>query len=190
MRIDALNEQVKILAERAARLYVKSGSGRFAPPGLPQSNALPPAEARALDKAGLDIDDRVASGAADPAAETVQEYMGILASAMTVRDAAGLLGVDPSRIRQMIRDRSLAAIEENHRYLIPRFQFVNDRPIPSFSSVFSATPGDVPLILFYRWFVQPSCDLPAGEEQRDMSPREWLLSGYDPEVVVKIASLL
>ena len=187
-----LSEEVMALAERAARLYVERGSAPVALPGIPQEEALPAAEASILDKAGLDISDAVEKGEADPAAEAVEEYMEILASAMTVRATAGALGVDPSRVRQLIRGRSMAAIAEKRLYLIPRFQFAGARLIPSFESIYRATSPDVPLILFYRWFTQPSPDLPADEQDQDrnFSPREWLLAGFDPAPVERMAGLL
>ena len=185
MREAELSEEVKVLAERAARLYVERGASPVVLPGMPQTEALPAEEASILDAAGLDISEAVANGESDPAAETVEDYMEILASSMSVQEAAAILRVDPSRIRQMIRGRSMAAISERGRYLIPKFQFSGDRLIPSFESVYSAASSDVPLILFYRWFTQPSPDLPQGEDEQgpDLSPREWLLAGFDPAPV-------
>ena len=186
-----LSKEVKALAERAARLYVERGAPVVLP-GIPQPEALPAEEASILDAAGLDISEAVASGESDPAAEAVEEYMEILASSVTVQDASEMLRVDRSRIRQMIRGRSMAAILEKQRYLIPQFQFAGDRLIPSFESVYSAASPDVPLILFYRWFTQPSPDLSGGEDDqdRDLTPREWLVAGLDPAPVQRMAALL
>lgn len=187
-----LSKEVKALAERAARLYVERGTAPVVLPGIPQTEALPAEEASLLDAAGLDISEAVASGESDPAAEAVEEYMEILASSMTVQDAADMLRVDPSRIRQLIRERSMAAISEKGRYLIPQFQFAGNRLIPSFEAVYGAASPDVPLILFYRWFTQPTPDLPDGEDEqdRDLSPREWLIAGFDPAPVQRMAALL
>jgi len=187
-----LDKEVKALADRAARLYVERGAAPVVLPGIPQTEALPPEEAALLDAAGLDIAEGVATGESDPAAEGVEEFMEILASSMTVQQVSAMLGVDPSRIRQMIRGRTMAAISEKGRYLIPRFQFAGNRLIPSFETIYNATSPDVPLILFYRWFTQSSPDLPDGEDAtgRDHSPREWLLAGFDPAPVQRMAALL
>jgi len=188
-----LSKEVKALAERAARLYVeRCGACLIAPPGLPQSGALSSAEALTLDAAGLDIAKEVETGEANPAVEAIVECLGILFSAMTVRETADMLGVSPGRVRQMIRDGSLAAVRENRRYLVPEFQFHERRLIPSFASVYRSRARDVPLLLFYRWFIQPSCDLPAPGDAREgnLSPREWLQRGYDPQPVERMSRLL
>lgn len=187
-----LSQAVKDLAERAARLYVQRRAAAGAQSEGAGLDALPPHEAAVLDKAGLGISDTVRRGSADPAGQTQSEYMAILASSLTVQETATLLGLSSSRIRQMIRGRSLAAIMENRRYRIPEFQFVGSKLVPHFGSVYRATPTDVPLILFFRWFVQPSPDLrrPGARQDRAVSPRQWLVKGWDPGPVRRLAKFL
>ena len=119
-----LNKEVKELAERAARLYVKR---RAVPNGQPEATPFPDVsaeEATLLNAAGLDVSDAILRGDADPTSESTTQYMTILNSSLTVRETSDLLGLSPSRIRQKIRERSLAAIREKRRYLVPGFQFV------------------------------------------------------------------
>lgn len=192
MREPAVSKEVMALAERAARLYMESASAPNVLPGLSQRDALPAHEAAILDQAGLDISTAVAGGEVDPAAETVVDYMDMLSSAMTVREAAEVLGVSARGVRNRIRERSLAAIHENGRYLVPRFQFDGHELVRSFDHVFGATAPDLPLVAFYRWFTYPSPDLPAGRgvRHRNLSPRAWLLAGLDSDPVERMAALL
>ncbi|MDZ7790298.1 MAG: hypothetical protein U5L08_07375 [Xanthomonadales bacterium] len=192
MREPELSKEVMALAERAARLCVARAPAPVVLPGLPQSDVLPAHEASILDEAGLDISGDVARGHADPAAQTVVDVMHMLSSARTVRETAHVLGVSASGVRQRIRRRSLAAICENGHYLVPRFQFAGNRLVRSFDRVYSATPPDLPLVVFYRWFVQPCPDLPTGGEAQDcnLSPRAWLVAGCNSGPVENLAALL
>lgn len=192
MREPAVSKEVMALAERAARLYLESASAPTVLSRPAQSDALPAHEASILDQAGLDISADVAGGEIDPAAETVVDYMDMLSSAMTVREAANVLGLGAGSVRQRIRERSLAAMLENGRYLVPGFQFDGPRLVRSLDRVYRATPPDLPLAVFYRWFTHPSPDLPVGRRacNRDLSPREWLLAGLDSSPVQRLAALL
>lgn len=192
MREPEVSKEVMALAERAARLYIKSASAPSILIEMAQSDALPAHEASILDQAGLEISAAVAGGEVDPAAETVVDYMDMLASAMTVREAADVLGFGARSIRQKIRERSLAVIHENGQYLVPGFQFEVRELVRSFDRVYRATPPDLPLVVFYRWFTHPSPDLPAGRRarNRDLSPREWLLAGLDFGPPQRMAALL
>lgn len=186
------SKEVTELAERAARLYVEGASSWVVRAALSQSNALPEHEGWILNQAGLDVSDTVARGDADPAAEAVVDCMNMLSSSVTVRQAADLLGISPSGVRRRIRRRFLAGIYEHGCYLVPHFQFDSDGLVPSFEDVYSVTPFDMPLIVFFRWFVQPSPDLPAGGQakHRNLSPREWLLAEFDAGPVQGMAAVL
>lgn len=191
-RDSELSQAVKDLAERAAQLYVKRRAAAGVAPEDARFDVLSPHEAAVLDAAGLDISDAVRQGSAHPAYETQSEYMAILASSLTVQETSALLGLSPSRIRQMIRGRSLAAIMESRRYRVPKFQFVGSKMVPHFGSVYRAAPTDVPMILFFRWFIQPSPDLRQSGARKDraVSPKEWLVRGLDPDPVRRLARLL
>ena len=187
-----LSKEVMRLAERTARLYVERRSAPGSVPESFQPEALPADEGSILDAAGLDISEAVQRGEADPATEAHEQYLNILSTSMTVKETSVMLGVSPRRVRQMIRERSLATILDNRRYLVPQFQFVDHKLVPEFSSIYSVTPPDVPLILFFRWFTQPSSDLetPEEDESCDLSPRDWLMKGFDPSPIQRMAKLL
>jgi len=186
------SKEVRELAKRAARMYLQDASEWGARPSICQSNALQSHEATVLDEAGLGISDAVASGDADPAAEAVVDYMNMLSSSLTVRQAADHLGISTIDARRRIQRRCLAAISENRRYIVPRFQFDRFGLVPSFSDIFSVTALDTPLIVFFRWFIQPSPDLPAKEkgQNRNLSPREWLLAEFDAGPIKRMAATL
>lgn len=180
------------LAERAARLYLESASAPTVFSRPAQSDVLSAHEASILDQAGLGISAAVAGRQIDPAAETVVDYMDMLSSAMTVREAANVLGLGAGSVRQRIRERSLAAIHENGSYLVPGFQFDGPRLVRSFGRIYGTTSPDLPLVVFYRWFTFPSPDLPArrGARCRNLSPREWLDAGLASGPVERMAALL
>src|SRR6266404_8433417 len=84
---------------------------------------LSAAEAAALrgvrvfkDKASVRADN-------DPLIRSQAQYMALLEESLSAAEAAKLLHVDVSRIRQRLRGRSLFGIEHEGGWRLPRFQF-------------------------------------------------------------------
>jgi excisionase family DNA binding protein len=98
------------IAEEARRLvfYVISEmpTGRWA---ADLGREFAEEEIVALEEGGLDLSVREAGP--DPLAGTAAKYVALLASALTTREAAGVLGVGESRIRQRLREGTLYGVK-------------------------------------------------------------------------------
>lgn len=142
------------------------------------------AELRAI---GLDPD--AAKGAyAIAAGQTAEKMAAIFADALTVEEAAASLKVTPGRVRQMLNDGSLYGMKVEAGWLIPAFEFANGELVRNIRTVNTALrPGLHPVAVF-NWFTLPDQGLRI--ENVPVSPREWLLSGGDPERVARSAAEL
>lgn len=179
-------EEMVAEAERMVALSVSSiPVGRRA--GEP-SRELTGAEAEVLSRGGLDLS-RPASGPHDgQLARTVVKHAAMLASALTVAEAAGLLGVSGSRIRQRIGDGTLYAVRASKEQRLPRFQFADGDEVPGAGEVLREVREDVHPVSVENWFTSPDPDLYLDEDEPEpVSPRDWLLSGGSPEAVIPLA---
>lgn len=154
---------------------------------------LTAAEVAALKRGGFELEP--VTGAAedddDPLARTVAEYAAILETGLTTADAAARLGVDPSRVRQMLTadPPRLYGIRTQAGWSLPRFQFDGDRLVPGAGEVLGRIDPELHPVAVYRWFTSPNPDL-ADERlsPRPLAPREWLLLGLAPEPVTELAA--
>lgn len=112
------------------------------------------------------------------------------ASAMTIRETPAVLGVGIGEIAGMIEGRSLAVLEVDGHQLVPRFQFSDDRLVPSFGEIYRLNDPNLPRLTFYRWFILPSLGLPSASEARDLSPKEGLNANLDPNALYLAAKCL
>jgi hypothetical protein len=60
--------------------------------------------------------------------------------------------------------------------------------VPGLGEVVPALPEELHPLSVHRWFVTPDADLASEETGRELSPREWLLAGYEPSVVAELAA--
>lgn len=148
--------------------------------------ALPATEAAALAQAGLV--DGPPPGGTDPVALTAARFAALLASSLTVPEAAARLRLSPARIRQSLAERTLYGFKYGHEWRLPAFQFAGDARVPGIERVFpQLDPAEHPVEV-ENWFTLPSAELTVDGEL--VSPRDWLLSGRPPEVVAEAAGLL
>ncbi|HKO25031.1 MAG TPA: DNA-binding protein, partial [Chloroflexota bacterium] len=129
-------------------------------------------------------------GPDDPLVRTAAKYTSLIATALTVNQAAALLGVNSSRIRQQLLDHTIYGIKVAHSWRLPLFQFDDDRLLPGVGEVFSRLDWSVHPVGVYNWFVNPDPDLQTDEDQAPLSPRDWLRSGRSPARVAELASAL
>lgn len=178
---DSLNQ---MLREAVSRMH------RALYPADPRSDLTLP-EATALEQGGFDLTP-VELGMADPLARTAVEYAAILATSLSVRDAAHKLGVDPSRIRQRLTaiPPTLYGIRLGSGWVIPDFQFDGDSLLPGLSEVVSRLDSELHPVAIFRWFTTPHSDLahPEDAADRPVSPRDALRLGLPPSAVADVAA--
>jgi len=148
---------------------------------------LTEAEIAALRGVGAFKEETPISADNDPLLRTQAQYMALLEESLSAVQAAKLLGVDVSRIRQRLRDRSLFGMEHEGTWRLPRFQFERRHVIPGLAPVLKALPEDLFPLDVVDWFVLPEADLQLESDSAPLSPREWLLSGRPVETVVALA---
>lgn len=119
---------------------------------------------------------------------TAAETAALLTTALTTAQAAQRLGVDASRIRQLLAGRELLAIKEGGEWRILELQFADGRLVPNISVVVRALPPRLPLLAAANWLRTPEPDLEF--EGQPLSPIEWLSAGGDPERARALAAEL
>jgi hypothetical protein len=116
--------------------------------------------------------------------------MALIETSLTAADAARLLRVDVSRVRQRLRERSLFGVEYEGEWRLPRFQFERNHVLPGLAEVVASVPSDANALEVAEWFLSPDPDLEIEGRAEPLSPREWLLRGMPPERLVKLARQL
>ena len=178
------------IAEEARRFvfYVVSGmpTGRWATdPGKEFSEG----EIMVLEGGGMDLSPREAKP--DPLARTASKYVALLVSALTTKEAAGVLEVGESRIRQRLREGTLYGVKTGRENRLPAFQFDGGREVPGIADVLRRMDRSLHPVAVLNWFALPNPDLYLDEEEaRPVSPRHWLLSGGDPQVLGRLVEEL
>jgi len=158
-----------------------------APEGSRSTTDLSAAETEALRSVGALKDIASVPAENDPLIKSQAQYMALLEDSVSAADAAKLLRVDVSRVRQRLRERSLFGIEYEGSWRLPRFQFERRLAIPGLAQVLKSLPVDLFPLDTVDWFVIPDPDLQLDSDASPLSPREWLLSGRPVEAVVTLA---
>lgn len=156
-------------------------------PAHPRTSDLSAAEAEALRRVGAFKDEGAIRPEDDPLLASQAQYMALLEESLSAAQAAKLLGVDVSRIRQRLRERSLCGIEYEGSWRLPRFQFERRLVIPGLASVLRALPDDLFPLDVVDWFLLPDTELQSDRDAAPVSPRTWLLAGRPVEPVVALA---
>ena len=119
------------------------------------------------------------------------EYADLLRDCYSVEQAARVLGVNGSRIRQRLTGtpRTLYGVKFGKAWRIPRFQFQKRHLVPGIEAVLARLARNLHPVAVYRWFTSPNQDLTVADE-RSISPLEWLRSGNPPEAVADLAAAL
>jgi len=124
------------LYERARRYLLENEPLRArSSEGTSIAYALSATEIDALKSVGLSTERWRQKERTDPLAQSIADYMALLDTSLTTSQAAKYLKVDPSRIRQRLRERSLYGIEYDGERRLPRFQFERRKVIPGLAEV-------------------------------------------------------
>lgn len=154
-----------------------------------QTESAPPsfdaATIQLLELGGL-VMDAVAASVPDVTAQTRASFEELRATSLTVDEAASLLGVDPSRVRQRLRARTLFGLREDDAWRLPRRQFSEHDQIRGLARVLPAIRDGLHPVAVWNWLTLPDPDLQTGATS--LSPIDWLASGGDIDVVRAIAS--
>ncbi len=113
--------------------------------------------------------------------------MALLEDSISAAEAAKILHVDVSRVRQRRRERSLFGIEYEGSWRLLLFQFERRLVIPGLAQVLKSLPPDLFPLDIVDWFVLTDPDLQLDGDAAPLSPRNWLLSGRPIETVVTLA---
>ena len=119
-------------------------------------------------------------------ARTAAEMAALLSGALSTADAAGRMGVDPSRVRQLLAERRLLAARDGGEWRILELQFTAHGLVPNIGAVVAALPEGLPPLAAAIWLRTPEVDLEVAGEA--VSPIEWLIAGGDPERVQPLAA--
>ena len=157
------------------------------PPGRHHAAELATAELDALRSVGAFKDHVAVSADDDPLIRSQAQYMALLEESLSAADAAKLLRVDVSRVRQRLRERSLFGLEYEGTWRLPRFQFERHLVIPGLAQVLKALPADLFPLDVVDWFLLPDPELQSDSDAAPLSPRDWLLSGRAIETVARLA---
>lgn len=118
-------------------------------------------------------------------AKTAADMAAILSRALSTAEAATRLGVDPSRVRQLLSERRLLGARDGGEWRVLDVQFAGDGLVPNVGQVASALPVEMPFLAAALWLTSPEPDLEMGD--RAVSPIEWLSAGGDPARVADLA---
>ena len=158
------------------------------PAGRPVAGGFSASELTTLRGVGAFIKDDVPVNAdSDPLLRSQAQYMALLEESLSAAEAAKLLRVDVTRVRQRLRERSLYGLEYEGAWRLPRFQFERRLIIPGLAQVLKALPPDLFPLDVLDWFLLPESELQLESDAAPLSPRAWLLSGRPIDAVVKVA---
>ena len=133
-------------------------------PASEPAAVLSKAELEALEEVGCSTKPWTVDAAQDPIVKTIVDYMALLETSLSTAEAAAILNVDVSRIRQRIRERTLFGIEYEGEWRLPRFQFERKKVLPGLAEVLSALPVELNPLDVATWFLRQNVDLEIGEE--------------------------
>lgn len=148
----------------------------------PARSELTAAEVAMLERAGIDVDERL--GNEDSVFQFATEYAAILATSMTPTQVAKLLDLTPVRVRQMIRQSTLYAIRVDGRWHVPTFQFDGDTLIANIGQV-NEHLAELDPVSAMRWYTTADPEL-EDNSGSVLTPLEWLKTGRDARTAIKI----
>ena len=177
----------RMFAASAEALLANRPLQAVSSPATQPASALSRWELSALTAVGLLAEPWQGEPSEDPLSRTVVDYVALIETSLSTAEAARMLAVDVSRIRQRVRDRSLFGVEHEGEWRLPRFQFERRKVLPGLSVVLARLPGELNTLEVAEWFLSANPDLEVEGRAEPLSPREWLLQGLPPERVADLA---
>ena len=183
-------EEIEAVAARVALLDLAAEEmGLYRPRPRPEGGGLTEREAKLLAE-GAGKPRRIPRNAPDPHAAYLAHLAQLRADSLSVEEAAKLLGVNPSRIRQRLggKPRTLLGMKVGRAWRVFRYQLDGDRLVLNLEKVIAAMPPRQDPVGDHNWLTLPDVDLEV--DDRAVSPIEWLRRGREPEPVVETAGWL
>lgn len=140
-----------------------------------------------LEAAGLDFAPTTGTELEAIRLGAAEQFANLTASALTVSEAAEILDVDESRIRQRLGDHTLHGFKAGRAWQIPSWQFEHSAELPGLAEVMASSAEHHPAALC-SFMTQPSEELLA--DGIPTAPRDWLLAGWPVDRVAKLAASL
>ena len=184
-------EEVEAVATRLALLDLAAEEmGLYRPRPRPQGGGLTEREKKLLEPELKRLRARIPRDAPDPHAVHLAHMARLRADSLSVEEAAKLLGVNPSRIRQRLggKPRTLLGMKVGRSWRVFRYQFDGDQLVPNLEKVIAAMPPRQDPVGDHNWLTLPESDLEV--DDRPVSPITWLRRGHDPEPVIEVARWL
>lgn len=103
---------------------------------------------------------------------------------LTVAEAADLLGVTDSRVRQRITAHTLVAVKRRGQHRLPRFQFTNSGEVPGWADVAAALPAYWTLLEIDGFLTTAQLDLVVHGDP--VTPLTWLTLGQPTDAVIAL----
>lgn len=183
-------EEIEAVAARVALLDLAAEEmGLYRPRPRPEGGGLTEHEAKLLEPSWRRLRASIPRNAPDPHAVHLAHLAKLRADSLSVEEAAKLLGVNPSRIRQRLggKPRTLLGMKVGRSWRVFRYQFHGGQLVPNLEKVIAAMPDSDPTG-DHNWLTLPDPDLEVGD--RTVSPIDWLLLGRDPAPVIEVARWL
>lgn len=179
---------VEFEPEQLQRLFLEALERILAPHPIDIRRELPLAEQELLRRGGIELDRWTKELSEEVASRSAAAYAALVGTGLTVPQAARLLGVNESRVRQRFSEGTLYGVKDQGRWRLPRFQFEAGRTLPGLEKVLPQLDAELHPLEVFNWFTLPNPDLEI--DDRALSPRAWLLAGRDPAPVAELAGAL
>lgn len=148
---------------------------------------LPEAETEVLRSVGASFSP-LGAEAEDPEAAYEASFARLLATALDTKEAAKRLGgLSDGYVRQRLEAGTLYGVKDGKPWRLPLFQFTQTGEVPGIKEVLRALDPGLNPVAVEKWFGLPKPELYDEERGRDLTPREWLLSGNGAEVLRPLA---
>lgn len=163
----------------------------------PFLSPIPPAPPAANELSAHELSVLAEGGFPEPGPSALRHNIAVLAgevgvmitSALSQADAAELLGVDQSRIRQRISQGTLFTVSgATGAKVLPKFQFTEEGALPGLEKILPVINAEAHPVSVQRFFITPNADLYSDILESELSPRDWLIAGHSPEPVIRMAA--
>ncbi len=122
-----------------------------------------------------------------PVRQEAQHITALAAESWSATETAHRLGIDPSRVRHRVADRSLYAFRLGRQLRLPRWQFTEHRrlePLPNLRRILAHVPDGMAPVELARFMSTPQPDLPLAGDSA--TPRDWLIAGQPASAICQI----